>query len=89
MASYLDGTAASISCDNLLVNVIKDLESAEEEAKRHDENQLLGEDVYFLDYFAMRRLQVNVLSKMNELVKVISHEKGKCDWGSKSFVNKS
>ncbi|MGO2100607.1 aromatic acid exporter family protein [Vagococcus salmoninarum] len=76
MASYLDGTAASISCDNLLVNVIKDLESAEEEAKRHDENQLLGEDVYFLDYFAMRRLQVNVLSKMNELVKVISHEKG-------------
>lgn len=74
MVNYLEQNTAAKSCDNLLTEVVVTLEDAEVIARRHDENRLLSEEIYYLDYFTMRRLQVNVLNKMNDLVQAIDFE---------------
>lgn len=65
-----------VSCDPLLSQVVVALVEAEETAQRHGDNQLLTTDDYYLNYFTMRRLQVNLLSKMNELVNQIDYQQG-------------
>lgn len=76
MSQFLDEAVEAESCDPLLSQVVAALVAAEETAQRHGENQLLTNDDYYLNYFTMRRLQVNVLSKMNELVNNISYHHG-------------
>lgn len=76
MSHYLDKNGDVISCDPLLSQVVVALVEAEETAQRHGDNQLLSNDDYYFNYFTMRRLQVNVLSKMNELVNQIDYLHG-------------
>ena len=76
MCDYLKKQSRASACDTLLADVVGALEAAEKGARRHDDNLLLTDDLYYLDYFTMRRLQVNVLTKMNELVQLIDLEHG-------------
>ena len=71
MSTYFNGENVVSNCDNLLQDLTTLLNEAEGYAQRHDENQLLTTDIYFLEYFTMRRMQVNVLAKMQEIIRQI------------------
>lgn len=72
LSFYLGSPQVQNSCDQYLSELTTLITHSEQGAHRHNENQLLNEDDYFLEYFAMRRLQVNILEKMNQLVKRVS-----------------
>lgn len=74
MSLYLGGKGDGRQCDRLLDNVVLSLKNAEIAARQQDENRLFSEESYYLDYFTMRRLQVDILKKMNQLVKE-THDK--------------
>ena len=74
MSFYLSDKDTVVDCDNLLDKLKVALKQSETKARLHDENQLFSEDSYYLDYFTMRRLQVNILSKMNQVIKEIEVE---------------
>lgn len=76
MSQFFDKKEEAVSCGPLLNQVVVALVEAEETAQRHGDNQLLTNDDYYLNYFTMRRLQVNVLRKMNELVNQIDFQHG-------------
>ncbi len=76
MSHYLAQDGEAISCGPLLSQVVVALAEAEETAQRHGDNQLLTSDDYYFNYFTMRRLQVNVLGKMNDLVNRIDYQHG-------------
>lgn len=72
LSFYLSHPNVPNSCELYLIDLIKVINHSEQQAKNHSENQLLIDDDYFIEYFAMRRLQVNILEKMNMLVKELS-----------------
>lgn len=72
LSFYLGNPNSRNSCDHYLDELNTLLVISEQEARRHHDNQLINEDDYFIAYFSMRRLQINILEKMNRLVKEVS-----------------
>ncbi|QIL46935.1 aromatic acid exporter family protein [Vagococcus coleopterorum] len=79
LSFYLGHPQATNSCDRYLSSLIETIDQSETKAHQHNDNKLLEDDIYFADYFSMRRLQVNILEKMNRLVKEVSESEVKVD----------
>ncbi len=60
--------------ENLLFVIQKTVDEGELYAKKHQDNRLLIKDYYDISYFQMRRMQLNVLTDMVELIKEIEVE---------------
>lgn len=75
LSFYLGSPQVKNTCDHHLKELTALISTSKQEAHLHNENQLLIEDEYFIEYFSMRRLQVDILEKMNDLVKGMSQQK--------------
>lgn len=73
LSFFLGNKNVKNSCDRYLNDLVQVINQSEQSAQKHRENQLINEDNYFSDYFAMRRLQVNILEKMNQLVQEVAN----------------
>lgn len=71
MSTYFADGSHRHQCDLALEKVILLLTEAEQAARRHGDNRLLSDDVYFVEFFTMRQLQVSSLKKMNHLISLI------------------
>ena len=68
MSAVLSKKTNKINCERSLENIEQSIDQGESYAKRHFDNRLLRKDDYEVSYFQMRRMQLNVLQDMVELV---------------------
>lgn len=68
MSAVLSKKINKINCERSLENIEQSIDQGESYAKRHFDNHLLRKDDYEVSYFQMRRMQLNVLQDMVELV---------------------
>lgn len=68
MSAVLSKKTNKINCERSLENIEQSIDQGESYAKRHFDNHLLRKDDYEVSYFQMRRMQLNVLQDMVELV---------------------
>ncbi len=74
MSAVLSKKTNKINCERSLENIEQSIDQGESYAKRHFDNRLLRKDDYEVSYFQMRRMQLNVLQDMVELVGKIEIE---------------
>ncbi len=74
MSAVLSKKTNKINCEKSLENIEQSIDQGESYAKRHFDNHLLRKDDYEVSYFQMRRMQLNVLQDMVELVGKIEIE---------------
>lgn len=74
MSAVLSQKTTKINCEASLESIEKSIDEGEAYAKRHFDNHLLRKDDYEVNYFQMRRMQLNVLEDMVELVANIEIE---------------
>ena len=68
MSAVLSKKTNKINCERSLENIEQSIDQGESYAKCHFDNHLLRKDDYEVSYFQMRRMQLNVLQDMVELV---------------------
>lgn len=86
MAESLTLDAKRLTCENLIEELMIAVDEGRNWASTHAENHLLSQDIYYLDYFNMRRVQIQMLQKMNQLVQEIIVEPGQAEGIKKLFI---
>lgn len=75
LSQLLKDPGADVDCQLLIEGIAKSLKQGEEFAKRQADNQLLLRDLYDQSYFQMRRMQLQVLEDMHDLIKMTTVER--------------
>lgn len=68
MAEALERKTTRSNCENRLKKIEENISQGELYAKRHVDNHLIRKNDYEISYFQMRRMQLNVLQDMVELI---------------------